>query len=460
MTHEHTPEQQSAATETGTVPESWGFETRQVHAGAHTDPTTGATALPIFQTTSFDFPSAQTAADRFALQDLGPIYTRIGNPTSTAVEDKIAALEGGVGALLLASGQSATTFAVLNVAGAGDHVVASASLYGGTQNLFKHTLAKIGITTTFIQDPDDLDEWRGAVQENTKLLFGEVLGNPRGDVLDIHGVAQVAHEAGVPLAVDSTLTTPYLVRPFEHGADIVVHSATKYLGGHATAMGGVLVDGGSFDYAQHPDRFPGFNQPDESYNGLVFARDLGVGSAFGANLSFILKARVQLLRDYGSTISPFNSFLINLGLETLSLRMERHVANAQQVAQHLEGHDQASAVTYPGLTSSRWHERAQTYLPKGSGAVLAFEIEGGREAGARFVDALTLHHHVANVGDVRSLVIHPASTTHSQLTEAEQRAAGVTPGLVRLSVGLESIQDILADLDRGFAAAAGSGDGD
>ncbi|WP_277245345.1 O-acetylhomoserine aminocarboxypropyltransferase/cysteine synthase family protein [Micrococcus terreus] len=461
MTQEHTPEQQAAETaETAQTagPESWGFETRQVHAGAHSDPTTGATALPIFQTTSFDFPSAQTAADRFALQDLGPIYTRIGNPTTGAVEDKIAALEGGVGALLLASGQSATTFAVLNVAGAGDHVVASASLYGGTQNLFKHTLAKIGISTTFIQDPDDLDEWRGAVQENTKLLFGEVLGNPRGDVLDIADVAQVAHEAGVPLAVDSTLTTPYLVRPFEHGADIVVHSATKYLGGHAAAMGGVLVDGGSFDYAQHPDRFPGFNQPDESYNGLVFARDLGVGSAFGANLSFILKARVQLLRDYGSTISPFNAFLINLGLETLSLRMERHVSNAQQVAQYLEDHAQASGVTYPGLASSRWHERAQTYLPNGTGAVLSFEIEGGREAGARFVDALTLHHHVANVGDVRSLVIHPASTTHSQLTEAEQRAAGVTPGLVRLSVGLESIQDILADLDRGFAAA-GSGAG-
>ena len=295
MTQENTPTTQD-----------WGFETQQLHAGAHQD-ATGATALPIYQTTSFDFPTSEVAADRFALKDLGPLYTRIGNPTTGAVEDKIAALEGGVGALLLSSGQSATTFAVLNVAGAGDHVVASASLYGGTQNLFKHTLAKVGITTTFVQDPDDLDEWRGAIQENTKLLFGEVLGNPRGDVLDISAVAEIAHQAGVPLVVDSTLTTPYLVRPLEHGADAVVHSATKYLGGHATSMGGVLVDGGSFDYAQHPDRFPGFNEPDESYHGLVYARDLGVDGAFGANLSFILKARVQLLRDYGNSISPFNA---------------------------------------------------------------------------------------------------------------------------------------------------------
>lgn len=449
MTQDNTTAEQAELSENR---QDWGFETRQIHAGAYQDGT-GATALPIFPSTSFDFPSAQTAADRFALTDLGPIYTRIGNPTSDAVGEKIAALEGGVGALLLSSGQSATTYAVLNVAGAGDHVVASASLYGGTQNLFKHTLAKIGISTTFIQDPDNLDEWRGAIQENTKLLFGETLGNPRGDVLDIAGVAQVAHEAGVPLAVDSTLTTPYLIRPIEYGADIVVHSATKYLGGHASALGGVLVDGGTFDYGQYPERFPGFNEPDESYNGLVFARDLGVGSAFGANLSFILKARVQLLRDYGNTISPFNAFLINLGLETLSLRVERHVANAQQVAEFLEAHDQVLSVSYPGLASSPWHQRAQQILPQGPGAVLAFEIAGGQVAGARFVDALSLHHHVANVGDVRSLVIHPASTTHSQLTESEQAAAGVTPGLVRLSVGLESIEDILADLKRGFAAA-------
>jgi O-acetylhomoserine (thiol)-lyase len=434
-------------------PAQWGFETRQVHAGIPEVNPYGATVLPIFQSNSFDFPSSEVAADRFALKDLGPIYSRIGNPTQEAVEGKIAALEGGVGALLLASGQAATNFAVLNLAGNGDHVVVSASLYGGTQNLFKHTLAKIGVSTTFVQDPDDLDEWANAIQDNTKALFGETLGNPRGDVLDIRAVADIAHGAGMPLIVDNTLATPYLLRPIEHGADIVVHSATKYLGGHAAAMGGAIVDGGTFDFAGNPERFPGFNTPDESYNGLVFARDLGVNGILGANLAYVIKARVQLLRDFGSAISPFNAFLINLGLETLSLRMERHVENARKVAEYLEGHPLAVSVIYPGLSSSPWHGHAERYLPKGAGGFVSFEIEGGREAGARFVDALSLHHHVANIGDVRSLVIHPASTTHSQLTEAEQRAAGVTPGLVRLSVGVESIEDILADLDNGFAAA-------
>ncbi|MEW1981899.1 PLP-dependent transferase [Citricoccus sp. NPDC079358] len=434
-------------------PAQWGFETRQVHAGIPEENPYGATVLPIIQSNSFDFPSAEVAADRFALKDLGPIYSRIGNPTQEAVEGKIAALEGGVGALLLASGQAATTFSILNLAGAGDHVVVSASLYGGTQNLFKHTLAKIGITTTFVQDPDSPEAWQNAIQDNTKALFGETLGNPRGDVLDIRAVADVAHGAGLPLIVDNTLATPYLLRPIEHGADIVVHSATKYLGGHAAAMAGVIVDGGTFDFAAQPERFPGFNTPDESYNGIVFARDLGVDGILGANLAFVLKARVQLLRDYGSAISPFNAFLLNLGLETLSLRMERHVANARQVAEYLDGHALAEAVIYPGLASSPWHERAKQYLPKGPAGFVSFEIAGGREAGARFVDALRLHHHVANIGDVRSLVIHPASTTHSQLTEEEQRATGVTPGLVRLSVGVESIEDILADLDNGFAAA-------
>lgn len=431
----------------------WGFSTAQVHAGATEPHAFGATALPLYQTTSYDFPSAEVAADRFALQDLGPIYTRIGNPTQEAVENKIAALEGGVGALLLASGQAATTFSILNLAGAGDHVVASASLYGGTQNLFKHTLAKVGVETTFVQDPDDLEQWRAAVRPNTQAFFGEVVGNPRGDILDIAAVAEVAHDAGVPLIVDSTLTTPYLVRPIEHGADVVVHSATKYLGGHAAAMAGVIVDAGRFDYARDPERFPGFNEPDESYHGVVYARDLGVGSPLGANLAFVLKARVQLLRDYGSAISPFNAFLVNLGLETLSLRMERQVATALAVARHLEAHPQVESVSHPGLESSPWHERAQRYLPRGACAFVSFEIAGGAAAGAAFVDGLELHHHVANIGDVRSLVVHPASTTHSQLTEDEQRAAGVTPGLVRLSLGVEDLDDVLADLERGFLAA-------
>ncbi|MFC7402960.1 O-acetylhomoserine aminocarboxypropyltransferase/cysteine synthase family protein [Citricoccus sp. GCM10030269] len=431
----------------------WGFETRQLHAGIPEENAFGATVLPIIQSNSFDFPSADVAADRFALKDLGPIYSRIGNPTQEAVEGKIAALEGGVGALLLASGQAATTFSVLNLAGAGDHIVVSASLYGGTQNLFKHTLAKIGITTTFVQDPDDQDEWKNAIQDNTKALFGETLGNPRGDVMDVRAIADLAHDAGLPLIVDNTLATPYLLRPIEHGADIVVHSATKYLGGHAAAMGGAIVDAGTFDFASQPERYPGFNTPDESYNGIVFARDLGVNGILGANLAFVLKARVQLLRDYGSAISPFNAFLINLGLETLSLRMERQVSNARRVAEYLDGHALVETVIYPGLESSPWHDLAKRYLPDGPAGFVSFEIAGGREAGARFVDALRLHHHVANIGDVRSLVIHPASTTHSQLSEDEQRAAGVTPGLIRLSVGIESIDDILADLDNGFAAA-------
>lgn len=433
---------------------SWSFETRQVHAGQTPDPTTGARALPIYQTTSFVFPSAESAAARFALQELEPIYTRIGNPTQEAVENRIADLEGGVGALLLASGQAATTFSILNVAGAGDHIVASPSLYGGTQNLLKHTLSRLGIEVTFVADPDDIELWRAAVQPNTKAFFGEAVSNPRQDVLDIEGVSEVAHAAGVPLIVDNTLATPYLIRPIEWGADIVVHSATKYLGGHGTAVAGVIVDSGNFDFARDPERFPGFNTPDESYNGLVFARDLGVNGALGANLAFILKARVQLLRDLGSAVAPFNAFLIAQGLETLSLRMERHVENAQKVAEWLEAHDQVEAVAFAGLASSRWYDRGRKYGPKGIGAVLAFEIAGGEPAGRAFVDGLELHSNLANIGDVRSLVIHPASTTHSQLSEAEQVAAGVSPGLVRLSVGIEHIDDIIADLELGFAAAA------
>ncbi|GGC04858.1 O-acetylhomoserine (thiol)-lyase [Cellulomonas carbonis] len=435
---------------------AWSFETRQIHAGQTPDPATGARALPIYQTTSFVFPDADTAAARFALADLGPIYTRIGNPTQQVVEDRIASLEGGVGALLLASGQAATTFAILNVAEAGDHVVASPSLYGGTYNLLGHTLRKLGVETTFVTDPHDPQAWRDAIRPNTKVFFAESVPNPRADVLDIEAVAEVAHTHGVPLVVDNTIPTPYLLRPLEHGADVVVHAATKFLGGHGTAIGGVVVDGGSFDFAQHPERFANFNTPDPTYNGLVYARDLGVGSAFGANLSYILKARVQLLRDLGSAISPFNAFLIAQGLETLSLRIERHVENAQRVAEWLEAREEVRTVHYAGLPSSPWHANAQKYLPRGVGAVLAFELDGGAEAGKAFVDALELHSNLANIGDVRSLVIHPASTTHSQLSPEEQALSGVTPGLVRLSVGLEHVDDILADLDAGFRAAKGA----
>jgi len=435
---------------------AWSFETRQIHAGQTPDAATGARALPIYQTTSFVFPDAGVAADRFALKDLGPIYTRIGNPTQTVVEDRIASLEGGVGALLVASGQAAETLAILNIAEAGDHIVASPSLYGGTYNLLHYTLPKLGIETTFVSDPHDPQAWRDAVQPNTKLFYAETIPNPRSDVLDIEAVAGVAHEVGVPLVVDNTIATPYLIRPIEFGADVVVHSATKYLGGHGTAIGGVIVDGGTFDYAQYPERFPNYNTPDPSYHGLVYARDLGVGSAFGANLSFILKARVQLLRDLGAAISPFNAFLIAQGIETLSLRIERHVANAQKVAEWLEARDDVLTVHYAGLPSSPWHEAAKKYTPRGAGAVLAFEIEGGSAAGQAFVSALELHSHVANIGDVRSLVIHPASTTHSQLTPEEQAFSGVTPGLVRLAVGIEHIDDILADLDAGFRAAKGA----
>ncbi|HLS40679.1 MAG TPA: bifunctional o-acetylhomoserine/o-acetylserine sulfhydrylase [Ornithinicoccus sp.] len=435
---------------------TWSFETRQIHAGQTPDPATGARALPIYQTTSFVFEDADQAANRFALAELGPIYTRIGNPTTEVVENRLADLEGGVGALLLSSGQSATTLAILNIAHAGDQIVASPSLYGGTQNLFAHTLPKLGVEVAWVEHPEDPEAWRALVTDRTRAFFGETIANPSSDVLDIAAVAQVAHESGVPLIVDNTVPTPYLSRPLEHGADVVVHSATKYLGGHGTAIGGVIVDGGSFDYGTQPDRFPGFNNPDDSYHGLVYARDLGVDGPFGANLSYILKARVQLLRDLGPAISPFNAFLIAQGLETLSLRIERHVSNAQQVAHWLLEQEQVESVSYAGLPGHPSYERARRYLPRGAGAVLAFEIAGGAEAGRRFVSALKLHSHVANIGDVRSLVIHPASTTHSQLGEEAQRAAGVTPGLVRLAVGLEHIDDILADLEAGFTAAKGA----
>lgn len=433
--------------------EQWRFETKQVHAGQVPDSETGARALPIYQTTSFVFPDAQTAADRFALADLGPIYTRLGNPTEQAVGARIAALEGGVGALLLASGQSATTFAILNVAAAGDHVVSSAALYGGTYNLLKYTLKRLGIETTFVDDIADVEQWRAAIRPNTKLLFGETISNPDGKILDVAAVADVAHEAGLPLMVDNTVATPYVLRPIEYGADVVLHSTTKYLGGHGAVIGGAIVDAGTFDYGASPEKFPQFNEPSESYHGLVFARDLGVGSALGANLAFILKARVELLRDLGSAISPFNAWVLQLGIETLSLRMERHLSNAKKVAEYLAGHEQVETVFYSSLPDSPWAALADKYTPAGAGAVLSFEITGGLEAGRRFVDGLELHSHVANIGDVRSLVIHPASTTHSQGSDEDRRGAGVTPGLVRLAVGIEHIDDIVADLDKGFAAA-------
>ncbi len=437
--------------------DGWSFETRQIHAGQQPDAATGARALPIYQTTSYVFRDTDHAANLFALGEFGNIYTRLMNPTTDAVEQRIASLEGGVAALLVASGQSAETIALLNVAEAGDHLVASPSLYGGTYNLLHYTFPKLGIEVSFVEDPDDPESWRAASRENTKAFFGESISNPKQDVLDIEAVAAVAHEVGVPLIIDNTVPTPYLVRPLEWGADVVVHSATKYLGGHGTAIAGAIVDGGTFDYAAHPERFPGFNTPDPSYNGLTYAKDLGVGSALGANLAYILKARVQLLRDLGPAASPFNAFLIAQGIETLSLRVERHVQNATAVATWLEARDEVTKVHYAGLPSSPWAAQARKYAPRGAGGVLAFELAGGLEAGRRFVDGLTLHSHVANIGDVRSLVIHPASTTHSQLTPEEQKTTGVTPGLVRLSVGLEHLDDILADLESGFTAAKAVG---
>jgi O-acetylhomoserine (thiol)-lyase len=429
----------------------WGFETRQVHAGAVPDPTTGARAVPIYQTTSYTFRDTAHAAALFGLEELGNIYTRIMNPTQAVFEERIAALEGGVAALAVASGQAAETIALLNLAENGGHIVSSASLYGGTYNLFHYTLPKLGIEVTFVDDPDDLEAWRSAVRPNTKAFFAETLGNPKGDVLDFEGVSSVAHDHHVPLVVDSTLATPYLAQPLRHGADIVVHSATKFIGGHGTSIGGVIVDGGTFDY-EGSGRFPAFTEPDPSYHGLVFGNL--PESLFPAR--FVLKARLQYLRDTGPAIAPLNSFLFLQGLETLSLRMERHVQNATAVAQWLEGRDEVSWVAYPGLESSPWHARQQRYLPNGGGAIIAFGITGGSDAGRRFIEGLELFSHLANVGDVRSLAIHPASTTHSQLTEAEQTTTGVTPDLVRLSVGIESIEDILADLEAGFRAAKGT----
>jgi O-acetylhomoserine (thiol)-lyase len=431
----------------------WSFETLQIHAGQTPDPTTGARALPLYQTTAYQFRDTQHAANLFGLAELGNIYTRIMNPTQDAVEQRLAALEGGVAALLVASGSAATTYAVLNVAEAGDHIVSSPSLYGGTYNLFHYTLPKFGVEVTFVEDPDDLDSWRKAVRPNTKAFFGETIANPKNDILDIEGVAKIAHEIGVPLIVDNTVATPYVIKPIEYGADVVIQSATKFLSGHGNAVVGAIIDSGNFDYAKYPAKFKGFNEPDPSYHGLVFAQALGVGSAFGANLAYIFKIRLQLLRDIGAAVAPFNAWLLAQGLETLSLRIERHLENAKAVAEWLSKHPSVEKVNYASLSNSPWNKLAKKYAPKGSGAVLSFELKGGVEAGKKFVESLKLFSHVANIGDVRSLVIHPATTTHSQLSPEEQLAAGVTPGLVRLSLGLENIEDIKADLEDGFTAS-------
>ena len=432
---------------------NWSFDTQQIHAGQVPDPTTGARALPIYQTTAYQFRDTTHAANLFGLAELGNIYTRIMNPTQDAVEQRLAALEGGVAALLVASGSAATIYALAHVAEAGDHIVSSPSLYGGTYNLFHYTLPKFGIEVTFVDNPEDPESWKKAVRPNTKAFFGETIANPKNDLLDIAAVAKVAHDAGVPLIVDNTVATPYLLKPIEHGADVVVHSATKFLAGHGNSVVGAIIDSGKFDYAKYPARFKNFNEPDPSYHGLVYAVNLGVGSPFGANLSYIFKIRLTLLRDTGAAVSPFNAWLLALGLETLSLRLQRHVENALAVATWLEKHPAVAKVNYASLPSSKWNALAKKYSPKGSGAVLSFELKGGIEAGKKFIEALELFSHVANIGDVRSLAIHPASTTHSQLTPEEQLTAGVTPGLVRLSLGIEDINDIKADLETGFAAA-------
>jgi len=425
----------------------WQFETKQVHSGAAPDPVTNARATPIYKTTSYVFNNADHAKNLFALAEFGNIYTRIQNPTQDVVEQRVAALEGGTAALLLASGQAAETYAVLNIAQAGDHIVSSSSIYGGTYNLFKYTLAKLGIETTFVEDQDDAEEWAASVRPNTKLFFGETIGNPKINILDIKLVADVAHEHGVPLIVDNTIATPYLIRPFEHGADIVVHSATKYLGGHGTVIGGVIVDGGKFEWSKNVEKFPGLTEPDPSYHGASYT------TVLGDSIAYIIKARVQLLRDLGASISPDSAFHLIQGIETLSLRIERHVQNAQTVAEWLDNHDDVASVNYSGLPTSPWYAAANKYAPKGVGGVLSFELKGGVDAGRALVDNLSLFSHVANIGDVRSLIIHPASTTHSQLTPEQQLTSGVTPGLVRLSVGIENVADIIADLEAGFAAA-------
>ena len=421
------------------------FETLQLHVGQEQpDPATDARAVPIYATTSYVFKDSATAAGRFALAEPGNIYTRLTNPTTSVFEERVAALEGGVGALGMASGSAAITIAVQNIATAGDHIVASTNLYGGTVNLFGNTLVEQGLTTTFV-GPDDLAAVEAAIQPNTKLLYAETLGNPNSDVLDLEGWAEIAHRHGLPLIVDATFSTPYLLRPIEHGADVVVHSATKFMGGHGTVMGGVIVDSGKFDWAAHADRFPGLAKPNPSYHGVVFTDACGAAA-------YITKARATLLRDQGATLSPFNSFLLLQGLETLSLRVERHVENALKVVEFLNNHPQVERVNHPSLATGRAKELYDFYYPNGAAPIFTFEIKGDAETAKKFTESLELFSLLANVADVKSLVIHPASTTHSQLTEEELRAGGIYPNTIRLSIGTEHIEDILADLEHGFEA--------
>lgn len=418
------------------------LETLSVHGGQSIDPTTMSRAVPIYQTTSYGFRDTDHAANLFGLAEFGNIYTRIMNPTSDVFENRVAQLEGGVAALAVSSGQAAITYSILNIAGAGDEIVSATSLYGGTYNLFAHTLKKLGITVKFA-DPSDPNNFKKELTDKTKAIFVETIGNPKGDIVDLEAVAAIAHEHGVPFIVDNTFPSPYLCRPIEHGADIVVHSATKFIGGHGTSIGGIIVDAGKFDWAAS-GKFPGLTEPDPSYHGLVYTEALGP-------IAYIIKARVQLLRDMGAALSPFNSFLLLQGLETLHLRMERHCENALAVAQYLEQHDAVEWVNYPGLPSHDSYEMAQKYLPNGQGAILTFGIKGGIEAGKKLINSVQLFSHLANVGDSKSLIIHPASTTHQQLGEKEQEAAGVGAGMVRLSVGTEGIQDIIADLEQAIA---------
>jgi O-acetylhomoserine (thiol)-lyase len=415
-----------------------GFTTRQLHAGQEPDPTTGSRVVPIYQTTSYVFEDSDHAARLFALEEPGNIYTRIMNPTNDVFERRVADLEGGVGALAASSGHAAQVMAILALCSAGDHIVSSCMLYGGTYNQFSYTFPRLGIEVTFV-DPDEPENFRNAVQPNTKLIFGETLGNPRISVFPFEEVAAIAQEQGIPLMMDNTFASPYLCRPLEWGANIVVHSTTKFIGGHGTSIGGMIVDGGNFDWATS-GRFPNFTEPDPSYHGLVYA-DLGPAA-------YILKARVQVLRDVGACQAPLNSWLFLQGLETLSLRMERHVQNAQVVAEFLEAHPQVDWVSYPGLKSHLDYQVAKKYLPKGSGSIFGFGVKGGLEAGRRFIDRLQLFSHLANVGDAKSLAIHPASTTHAQLTPEQQLSAGVSPDFVRLSIGLEDVEDLLWDLDQ------------
>ncbi|SEP18900.1 homocysteine synthase [Paenibacillus sp. OK076] len=420
------------------------FETLAIHAGQEIDPTTHARAVPLYQTTSYGFRDTEHAANLFGLKEFGNIYTRLMNPTTDVFEQRIAALEGGAGALATASGQAAITFSLLNIAGAGDEIVSAASLYGGTYNLFSTTLPKLGLDVKFV-DSSDPENFRAAITEKTKALYAETIGNPQGNVLDIEAVAAIAHEHGIPLIVDNTFPSPYLLRPIEHGADIVVHSATKFIGGHGTSIGGVIVDSGKFDW-KASGKFPGLTEPDASYHGVVYTEAVGP-------IAYIIKARVQLLRDFGATISPFNSWLLIQGLETLHLRVERHSSNALAVAKYLEKHADVEWVSYAGLPSHPSYELAQKYLPKGQGAILTFGIKGGVDAGRKLIENVKLFSHLANVGDSKSLIIHPASTTHQQLTEDEQTAAGVNPELIRLSIGTENIQDILYDLEQAIKAS-------